>query len=86
MREQVLRGEDPPIRDLLVAGPNDLGRPNILKARSLVQWMALRSPLALRALLSNSTKDATAESALLKAFGAPPEALERRWRLWVRRP
>lgn len=81
----VLRGEDPPIGDLLVAGWNDLGRASLLKARSLVAWMALHSPLALRAALRKSTKEATPESALLRAFGAPPETLERRWRLWVRR-
>jgi len=85
-RKLVQRGEDPPIGNMMAAGTNDLGFPFLVKARSMVAWMAARSPAAFRAVLAGSAKGAVPEEILRKAFGAPSDAIERRWRYWVRRP
>src|SRR5688572_5575279 len=85
-RLQIRRGEDPPMGEFIAARTNDLGLPLLVKARSMVAWMAGRAPGAFRAALEGSAEGVPPGEVLYRAFGAPPDAIERRWRYWARRP
>ena len=86
VRGIVWQGEDPPLEEMARARMNDLTAEAMVKGRSLVSWMLSRFPACFLRLCDPALKDSPPEDAFLRVFGAPPEAVERRWRLWALRP
>jgi hypothetical protein len=84
-REVVRGGGDPPITTLAVAGYNDLDVDALVKGRSLASWLASNSPGAFARWFEVAATGRKGEDLVREVFGAPPEAVDLRWRLWALR-
>ncbi len=84
VRRMILRTEDEPLASILRMELNSHTPRTVLKSWSFLEWMLHASPAGLRHFLRALEKHSP-EDACRMAFGAPPEALDRAWRIWALR-
>jgi hypothetical protein len=85
-RRVILGGVEPSFEELLKAGVNDLTVPGLVKSASLAAWLGTTSPRALTRMAGAAGHAPNPEDLCMRVLGAPPEAVDRRWRLWALRP
>ena len=58
----------------------------LVKGRSLMAWLLTVAPKAPGRIARAVAGTPSGDEHFLRVFGAPPDAVDRRWRLWALRP